>query len=49
MEGVQTTVSVSSAFIKKCANDPEKAKFLEENLNALPECAAKAVGGCQGT
>ena len=49
MEGVPTTVSVSSAFIKKCANDPEKAKFLEENLNALPECAAKAVAGCQGT
>lgn len=49
MEGVPTTVSVSSAFIKECANDLEKAKFLEENLNALPECAAKAVAGCQGT
>lgn len=49
MEGVPTTVSVSSAFIKECANDLEKAKFLEENLNALPDCAAKAVAGCQGT
>lgn len=49
MQGVPTTVSVSSAFLKKCMNDPEKAKFLEENLSALPECAAKAVAGCQGT
>lgn len=49
MEGIPTIVSVSAAFIKKCANDPEKAKFLEENLNAIPDCAKKAVAGCQGT
>lgn len=37
MEGVPTTVSVSSAFLKKCMNDPEKAKYLEENLAAIPD------------
>ncbi len=26
MQGVPTTVSVSGAFLKKCMNDPEKAK-----------------------
>lgn len=49
MQGVPTTVSVSSAFLRKCMNDPEKAKYLEENLAALPECAKIAVAGCQGT
>jgi len=38
MQGVPTTVSVSGAFLKKCMNDPEKAKYLEENLAALPDC-----------
>ena len=38
MEGIPTTVSVSPAFLQKCANDPEKAKYLEENLAAIPEC-----------
>ncbi len=38
MQGVPTTVSVSSAFLKKCMNDPEKAKYLEENLAAIPDC-----------
>lgn len=49
MQGVPTTVSVSSAFLKKCMNDPEKAKYLEENLAALPECASYAVSHAQGT
>ena len=49
MQGVPTTVSVSSAFLKKCMNDPEKAKYLEENLAALPDCSRSAVAGCQGT
>lgn len=49
MEGVPTTVSVSSAFLKKCMNDPEKAKYLEENLVAIPDCAAYAVSHAQGT
>ena len=49
MEGVPTTVSVSSAFLKKCMNDPEKAKYLEENLAAIPDCAAYAVSHAQGT
>ena len=37
MQGVPTTVSVSSAFLKKCMNDPEKANYLEENLAAIPD------------
>ena len=27
----------------------EKAKYLEENLAAIPDCAKSAVAGCQGT
>lgn len=38
MQGVPTTVSVSSAFLQNCMNDPEKAKYLEENLAAIPDC-----------
>ena len=38
MQGVPTTVSVSSAFLQKCMNDPEKAKYLAENLAAIPDC-----------
>lgn len=49
MEGVPTTVSVSGAFLKKCMNDLKKAKYLEENLAALPDCAKSAVAGCRGT
>lgn len=49
MQGVPTTVSVSGAFLKKCMNDPEKAKYLEENLAALPNCASYAVSHAQGT
>ena len=46
---IQTTVTVSIEFINKCMNDPEKAKYLEENLAAIPDCAKSAVAGCQGT
>ena len=49
MQGVPTPVSGSSAFLKKCMNNPEKAKYLEENLAALPDCAKSAVAGCRGT
>ena len=49
IQGVPATVSVSSAFLKKCMNDPEKAKYLEENLAALPGCASYAVSHAQGT
>ena len=49
MQGVPTTVSVSSAFLQKCMNDPEKAKYLEENLAAIPDCAKSAVNGCLDT
>ena len=37
MQGIPTTVSVSGAFLKKCMNDPEKAKYPEENLAAIPD------------
>ena len=49
MQGVPTMVSVSGTFLKKCMNDPEKAKYLEENLAAIPDCAKSAVAGCRGT
>lgn len=49
MQGVPTTVTVSSAFLKKCKDDPEKAAFLEENLAAIPNCAKMAVNACVGT
>lgn len=37
MHGIPTSVTVSPAFLKKCMDNPEKAKFLEENLAAIPE------------
>ena len=49
MNGVPTTVSVSSAFLKKCMNDPEKAKYLEENLAVLPDCVSYAKSHALGT
>ncbi len=49
MEGVPTTVSVSGAFLRQCMNDPEKAKYLEENLAAIPDCASYAVSHALGT
>ncbi len=49
MQGIPTTVSVSGAFLKKCMNDPEKAKYLEENLAALPSCVSYATSHAQGT
>ena len=49
MEGVPTTLTVSGSFLKKCMNDPEKAKYLEENLAAIPDCAKMAVNGSLGT
>ncbi len=36
MSGVPTTVSISSKYLAKCANDPEQAQKLEENLEAIP-------------
>ena len=35
--GVPTTITVSSAYLQKCVNDPEEAKVLEGNLAAVPE------------
>ncbi len=49
MQGIPTTVSVSSAFLQKCMNDPERAKYLEENLAAIPDCTKSAINGCLGT
>ena len=43
MQGVPTSISVSSAFLQKCKDDPEKAAFLEENLAAIPECMRRSV------
>ena len=43
MQGVPVAVSVSSAFLKKCMNNPEKAAYLEENLAAIPECIKRSV------
>lgn len=48
MQGVPTTVTVSSAFLKKCKDNPEKAAFLEENLAAIPNCAKMAVNASAG-
>ena len=42
--GVPTTVTVSGAFLQKCVDDPEKAKWLEDNLRAYAECT-KWVSG----
>ena len=49
MQGVPTTVSVSGAFLKKCMNDPEKAKYLEENLAVIPDCVSHAISHSLGT
>ena len=43
MQGVPVTVSVSSAFLKKCMDNPEKAAYLEENLAAIPNCIKRSV------
>ena len=43
MHGVPTTVTVSSAFLKKCNGNPEKAAYLEENLAAIPQCIKDSV------
>ena len=36
--GVPTTITVSSAYLQKCADDPKEAEILERNLAAVPEC-----------
>ena len=43
MQGVPVNVSVSSGFLKKCMENPEKAAYLEENLAAIPECIKHSV------
>jgi len=49
INGVQTSVSVSSSFLEKCAKDPEKAAYLEENLAAIPDCISSLKAKCLGT
>lgn len=49
IQGVPTIVSVSGAFLQKCMNDPEKAKYLEENLAAIPDCVSYAKSHALGT
>ena len=38
MHGAPVSFNISPVFLRKAANDPEKAKYLEENLNAFPKC-----------
>lgn len=49
ISGVPTSVSVSSSFLEKCAKDPEKAAYLEENLAAIPDCISSVKADCLGT
>ena len=49
ISGVPTSVSVSSSFLEKCAKDPEKAAYLEENLAAIPDCISSVKANCLGT
>ena len=49
MKGVPATVSVSSAFLKKCMDDPEKSSMLEDKMNEIPKCNEIAISRCQGT
>ena len=48
MQGVPTTVTVSSVFLRKCNADSEKAAYLEENLAAIPQCIRDSVNYIKG-
>lgn len=39
---VPTMVNVSGAFLNQCTKDSEKARYLEENLEAIPQSILKA-------
>ena len=43
MYDVPVTANVSSNFLKRCMDNPEKAAFLEENLAAIPNCIKRSV------
>ena len=47
MSGIPTTISVSPAFVEKCAKDPEKAAYLEENLAAIPSSVKSLCSSVQ--
>ena len=38
-----TSFPAAALFLKKCMNDPAKAKYLEENLKAIPDCVKSLV------
>ena len=48
MQGVPINVTVSTAFLQRCKDDPEKAAYLEENLAAIPKCIERAVNYTKG-
>ena len=45
ISGVPTTINVSSAFIKEAFENPDKRKFLEENLEAISKMDYSGVKG----
>ena len=47
--GSVTNDSAEYGIVRMVVSDPEKAKDLEENLAAIPDCAKSAVNGCLGT
>ncbi len=49
IKGVPTSVSVSSGFLKRCMDNPEKSSMLEEKMKAIPKCNEIALSRCQGT
>ena len=49
VEGVPTIVSVSGAFLNKCLSDPEKAEYLENNLEAITDSISYAKSHSLGT
>lgn len=49
MNGVPTSVMISKSFLEKCAQNPDKAAYLEENLAAIPGCVSSAKANCLGT
>ena len=47
IQGVECMMTVSPEFLRKCMNDPEKAKHLEENLAAIPGCVDCGINYCK--
>ncbi len=49
VEGIPTSVSVSASFLQKCIDDPEKAEYLESNLNAISDSVSYVKSHSLGT